>query len=425
MSSYKLYDTISINKITINSLDRGVIMRFTQTLTTLFVSLCFICFITTAPALGFIEREYTIREVLDACTNIVFGEIESVNKTRYQTIVKVNEDLKGKSSTTELKFNLATGHYKQGSSPQKLVRLLKPGMPIIVFYRASNYGVDSMCFIDKTWFQMRGYNRRSQSSWWSFTHIDPMMSRTFDGKTVAFQKVVRDMLDGKMWVMATDSTLKAYVLTGNSTSPTWGQTHLETNSMTYEYQALRNIKKIGKRPVAFEYTKVRTLPHLKDADILWIGYEEISSYGRYLLSKNTEQAIKDYVKNGGIVVVSGQDSTPNKPCGIGWLDGKLKGVESPPKRVFIKSENADELFSTPNKIQSGKIYIDDAWTEWQADDEIFATTPDTNELVVGARKYGNGLYIITSLRNDNQYTVSMNKALMENILHFAASKIQK
>ena len=400
-------------------------MRFKQNLTILFISLCCICFITTAPALGFIEREYTIREVLDACTNIVFGEIKSVNKGRYQTIVKVKEDVKGKSNTTELKFNLATGHYKQESSPEKLVRLLKPGMPIIVFYRASNYGVDSMCFIDNTWFQMRGYNRSNRNSWWSFTHIDPMMTRTFDGKTVAFQKVVNDMLEGKMWVMATDNTLKAYVLTGNSTSPTWGQAHVNTNTMTYEYQALRNIKNAGKRPIAFEYTKVRTLPHLKDADILWIGYEEISSYGRYLLSKETEQAIKNFVKNGGIVVVSGQDSTPNKPCGVGWLNGKLKGVESPPKKEFKKTENAGELFSKPNKIRSGKIYIDDAWTDWEADDEIFATTSDNNELVVGARKYGKGLYIITSLRNDNQYTVSVNKALMENILHYAASKILK
>lgn len=406
-------------------------MRFTHVLTTLFASLCFICILATTPALGFIEREYTIREVLDACTNIVFGEIKSVNKIRFQTIVKVNEDIKGsrknlhKNSKDELKFNLATGHYKQESSPQKLAKLLEPGMPIIVFYRASSHGIDSMCFIDHTWFQMRGYQSRNVSSWWSFTHIDPMMSRTFDGKTVAFQKVVRDMLDGKMWVMATDNTLKVYVLTGNSTSPTWGQSYSDTNTITYEYQALRNIKKIGKRPIAFEYTKTRILPHLKDADILWIGYEEISSYGRHLLSKRTEKEIKKYVKNGGVVVVSGQDSTPNRPCGIGWLEGKLKGVESPPKRDFIANKNANELFSTPNKIQSGKIYIDDAWTDWEANDEIFATTPDSNELVVGARKYGKGLYVITSLRNDSQYTVSINKALMENILHYAASKIQK
>ena len=410
---------------------RGGIMRFTRVLTIFCVSLCLVSFIVSTPALGFIEREYTIREVLDACTNIVFGEIKSVNKSRLQTIVTIKEDVKGKSNKKELKFNLATGHYKSGSSPQKLVRLLKAEMPIIIFYRDSNYGLDSMCFIDNTWFQMRGYrsrnvkSSRNGSSWWSFTHIDPMMTRTFDGKTAKFQKIVKDMLAGKMWVMATDSTLKVYVLTGNSTSPTWGQSHVYTNTMTYEYQALRNIKKADKQPLAFEYTKTRTLPHLKEADILWIGYEEISSFGRHLLSKKTEQQIKEYVKNGGIVVVSGQDSTQHKPCGIGWLEGKLKGVESPPKRVFKTTKNAKTLFSTPNKIQSGKIYIDDAWVDWEADDEVFAITPDSNQLVVGARKYGKGLYIITSLRNDNQYTVSMNKPLMENILHYAANQIEQ
>ena len=400
-------------------------MRFSRVLTTLIVSLCFVGLFASSPALGFIEREYTIREVLDACTNIVFGEIKSVNKSRMQTIVTVKEDVKGKSTTKELKFNLATGHYKQGSSPQKLVKLLRKDMPIIVFYRDNNYGIDSMCFIDNTWFQMRGHHYRNRSSWWSFTHIDPMMKRTFDGKTVAFQKVVKDILAGKMWVMADKNTLKIYVLTGNSTSPTWSQTPVYTNTMTYEYQALRNIKKVNKRPIVFEYTKTRTLPHLKEADILWIGYEEISSYGRHLLIKNTENEIKEFVKNGGIVISSGQDSTPNKPCGIGWLQGNLKGVESPPKRTFVKTEKGQSLFSTPNKIQSGKIYIDDAWIDWEENDDVFATTPETNQLVVGARKYGKGLYIITSLRNDNQYTVSMNKGLMENILHYAANQIQR
>ena len=400
-------------------------MRFTHVLTTLVVSLFLIGFLASSPALGFIEREYTIREILDACTNIVFGEVKSVNTRQLQAIITVKEDVKGKSNLKEIKMNFATGQYKRETSPQKMVRLLKQGMPIIVFYR-EQYGIDSMCFIDNTWFQMRGYQNRGRASgsWWSFTHIDPMMKRTFDGKTKAFQKVVRDILAGKMWVAAPTNAVKILVLTGNSTSVTWGQTYVHTNSMTYEYQALRNVKKADKRPTAFESTKMRTLPNLQEADILWIGYEEISSYGRHLLAQKTEKEIKNFVKNGGIVVVSGQDSTPEKPCGIGWLQGKLTGIESPPDRFFEVTDKEAAIFSTPNKIQSGKIYIDDAWVGWDENDVIFATTPERNELVIGARRYGEGLYIITSLRNDNQYTVSMNKALMENIIHYAANKIQ-
>ena len=398
-------------------------MRFTYNLIALLLGFFLMGLLFTPAAPAFIEREYTIREVLDACTNIVFGEVKSVDKGRLRGVVTIEKDVKGKSEFKEIKMNFATGHYKRGTSPEKMVRLLKPGMPIIVFYR-EHYGIDSMCFIDNTWFQMRAYRGRYSGSWWTFTHIDPMMSRTFDGKTKAFQKIVVDMLTGKMWVATPKDAVKVLVLTGNSTDPTWSQTPVYTNTATYEYQAVRSVKEVGKRAVAHEPTKEYKLPQLENADILWIGYEEISSYGHYLLSGEVEEKIKNFVKKGGIVVVTGQDSSAEKPCGVGWLPGKLKGVESPPTQHFTVTKKGESLFSIPNVIESGKIFIDDAWVDWDRKDEIFATTKDNKELVVGARRYGKGLYIITSLRNDSQYTTSMNKALMENIMHYAVNQLK-
>ncbi|RKU31602.1 hypothetical protein C6497_01360 [Candidatus Poribacteria bacterium] len=376
----------------------------------------------TSPAFSFIEREYTIREVLDACTNIVFGEIKSVNPRRLQAVVSVKDNVKGESNLNEIKMNFATGQYKQGTSPQKMVRLVKKGMPIIVFYR-DHYGIDSMCFIDNTWFQMRAYRGTSGKSWWSFTHIDPMMDRTFTGKTIEFQKIVRDMLAGKMWVTAGENSVKILVLSGNSTPPTWSQSHVYTNTMTYEYQALRNIKNVGKRDTVFESTKNRKLKFLNDADILWIGYEEISSFGRQLLPKDTENKIKKFVNAGGIVIVSGQDSTDKRPCGIGWLHGELTGVESTPNRNFVLTNVQSTIFSSPNKVKSGTIYVDDAWVDWEKTDKVLATIPNSNELVVGIREYGKGFYIITSLCNYKKQDVSLNKDLMENIIHYAVNKL--
>lgn len=407
-------------------------MRLTRILTATVVTLLLVNIFVLSPSHSFIEREFTIREVLDACTNIVFGEVQLVNTRRLQAIITVKDDVKGESNRREIKMNFATGQYKQNTSPDIMVKKIKEGMPIIVFYR-EQFGIDSMCFIDNTWFQMRSYqgrrnrsNRNSGgSTWWSFTHIDPMMKRTYDGKTKDFQKVVREMLAGKMWVATEKNSVKILVLTGNSTSTTWGQTYVHTNTMTYEYKALRNVKKAGNRPMAFESTKMRNLPNLKDADILWIGYEEISSYGRHLIPTGTEKQIKDFVKNGGIVIVSGQDSTMSRPCGIGWLHGNLKGVESPPDRHFVVTDDSTSLFSAPNKIQSGTPIFDDAWVDWEDSDQVFATTKELNELVIGARKYGKGTYIITSLRNDKQFTVSNNKQLMENILHYAVNQLKK
>ena len=400
-------------------------MRFTYSLVALLLMFCLIGLLFTPSASAFIEREYTIREVLNACTNIVFGKVKSVDRSRLRGVVTVEEDAKGKSGLKEIKMNFATGHYKRGTSPQKLVKLLKPGMPIIVFYR-DHYGIDSMCFVDNTWFQMRAYRGRyGGGSWWSFTHIDPMMSRTFDGKTKAFQKIVSDMLAGKMWAAAPKNAVKVLVLTGNSTYPTWSQTPVSANVATYEYQALRSVKESSKRAIGYELTKKRTLPQLEKADILWIGYEEISSYGRYLLSTKTEEKIKTFVENGGIVVVAGQDSSAEKPCGIGWLQGsKLKGVESPPTQDFVVTEKESSLFSIPNTIVSGKIFVDDAWVNWDRKDEVFATTKVNKELVIGVRRSGKGLYIITSLRNDGQYTTSVNKAFMENIMYYAVSQLK-
>lgn len=398
-------------------------MRFTYHLTAFVLGSCLLCLFFVRDAPAFIEREYTMREVVDACTNIVFGEVKSVNASGLRGVVAVTKEVKGESGLQEIKMNFATGHYKRGTSPEKMVKRLKPGMPIIVFYR-EHYGIDSMCFVDNTWFQMRAYRGGYGGAWWTFTHIDPMMSRTFDGKTVDFQKIVLDLLAGKAWVTAPEDAVKVLVLTGNSTGPTWSQTPVYTNTATHEYMALRNVKKSGARPIAHEATKMRQLPHLADADILWIGYEEISSYGHYLLSREIEQKIKAFVKKGGIVVVTGQDSSPEKPCGVGWLPGKLTGTEGAPTQNFRVTQKGEPLFSTPNLIENGKIFVDDAWTDWSRTDTVFATTEDREHLIVGARGYGEGVYIITSLRNDNRYTTSVNSPLIENILHYAVSRVK-
>jgi len=204
-------------------------VRPTPSLIASMLAYCLIGLLFTSAAPAFIERQYTTREVLDACTNIVFGEIKSVNKHHLRGSVTVTEDVKGKSHLEEIKMNFVTGHYKRGTSPQKVVSLLEPGMPIIIFYRQL-YGINSMCFIDNTWFQMRAY--RGNAGWWSFIHIDPRMTRTFDGKTKAFQKIVREMLAGKMWVAAPENALKVIVLTGNSTHSTWSEIPVSTNTAT-------------------------------------------------------------------------------------------------------------------------------------------------------------------------------------------------
>ncbi|MCZ6680287.1 MAG: hypothetical protein O7E52_23905 [Candidatus Poribacteria bacterium] len=375
----------------------------------------------SSPAQGFIEREYTIHEIIDACTNIVFGKVKSADAGRLRGIVEVKEDVKGKSNLDEIKINFAMGHYRRETSPPKMVGLLKVGMPIIIFYRET-YGIQSLGYVNHTWFQTRAYGGHP-GEWWGFTHMDPYMSRTFSGETTEFQQIIRAILAGEKWVGAPKNAVKALVLTGNSTRPMLSQVPVYTNTVGYEYNGLKSVRKAGNRVLAYESTRDASLPDLDQADILWLGQGEIANQ-RYRLNKSTERKIRKFVKNGGIVIVSGQNSDHDRPCETGWLVGKLTGVERPYTQNFEVTKSGTKLFSEPNHIQPGQLLIDDAWTNWDKSYEILATTNGGKDLVVGLREHGKGLYIITSMRNDNQDTVAINKKLMENILYYAANRLR-
>ena len=383
------------------------------------LSVIFIGSLFSSDAQSFIYREFTIREVIDGSTNIVFGKIKSVDTKRMNAIIEVEEDLKGQK-LDQIKLNIATGWYVRGSSPQKMIRLLKVGMPLIVFYQQT-HTVEGLGYFDGTWYRNRTGN---PNGWWIFTHLCPYMERTFDGTTVEFQAVIRAILAGERWVGAPEDALKVLTLTGNTEAmPSNSPVPVPTNTVSYEYNAIRAVRKVGNKAMAYEATPDRTLPGLDEVDILWLGHREIA-YSGYLLNKAAEQKIEEFVKNGGIVIASGQDADREEPFEIGWLVGSLNGVERKPTQEFVVTEQGQQLFDEPNVVRSGQLYVDDTWTDWDSDFQVFATSNDGKDLVVGVRKHGKGLYIITSLRNDNQYTVGKNKKLIENLLHYAANQVQ-
>ena len=367
---------------------------------------------------GFIYREFTIQEIIDGSTNIAFGKIKSVDTERMNVIIEVEEDLKGKK-LDQIKLNIATGWYVRGSSPQKMIDLLKVGRPLIVFYRQT-YTVEALGYFDGTWYRNRTSNPHG---WWIFTHLCPYMARTFDGPTLEFREVIRAILAGERWVGAPEDALKVLTLTGNTEAmPSDSPIPVPTNTVSYEYNAIRSVRKAGNKTMAYESTQNRMLPDLERADVLWLGHREIA-YSGYLLNEATEKKIKAFVENGGIVIVSGQDADREEPFEIGWMAGRLNGVERKPTQEFDVMEQGQKLFAEPNTVRSGQLYIDDTWTDWDSDFQVLATSNDGKDLVVGVRKHGKGLYVITSLRNDNQYTVGKNKELIENILHYAASQV--
>ena len=70
----------------------------------------------------------------------------------------------------------------------------------------------------------------------------------------------------------------------------------------------------------------------------------------------------------------------------------MKGVERPGRNDFKPTQAAGTLFSEPNEIQFGDVFLDDAWTKWGDKYTILATTNDGKEIAFATLEYGEGMY---------------------------------
>ena len=125
------------------------------------------------------------------------------------------------------------------------------------------------------------------------------------------------------------------------------------------------------------------------------------------------------------MVVSGQDSDPERPCDTGWLPERLKGVERKHRQDFQPTRAAGTLFSTPNRVKSGRMSIDDTWTGWNDKYTILATTNGGKDIAVAMLKHGTGMYLVTGLQNETSDNISTNRRVMENLIHFAIEQLKR
>ena len=377
-----------------------------------FVSLCSllvasIVMLAQSPVDGYIAKRYTIRQIVAESTNIVFGTITEVNVKRKTAKVKVEENLKGTSEFQEIRIRFDV--YKgEADHREEIIHFLKEGEPTIVFYLRAGGRIDSLAHTRGKWFQTQvtAKNReRTEWGWWLFTHFEKYLNRDKVSKrdsTPDFQKELRGLLSG--------DALELLLF--------------KTDRYDSEPRAIAELDAVADFGFVYHSTTDRNLPTLREADILWLGFRSLSE-GRYRLNKKQENRIKEFVKNGGIVIASGQDSDKERPCSSGWLPEPLTGVESPSRNDFRPTSQAGELFKAPNRIRSGQLSLDDSWKGWNEKYEILATTNDGKEIVVAQLKHGKGMYLVTNLHNQRDSQVSKNRRMLENLVHFAVRFLEE
>lgn len=361
---------------------------------------------TQLSADAYIAKRYSIPQIANESSNIVFGTITEVNTNRKTANFKVEQNLKGRSEfgVIRIRFDVFKG---EADHRKEIAQFLKQGESIIVCYLQEGGRIDALAHTRGKWFQLQLVKDRERG-WgrWSFTHFEKYLNKDKVSRrdsTPEFQKELSAMFG--------ENAIQLLLL--------------YKDSYRAEIPIISRINKVTDRWIAYNQTEDRNLPGLNKANILWLGCRSIGRDGRYKLNDNQEKRIKDFVKNGGVVIVSGQDSDPESPCGDGWLPEPLKGVESNHRNDFKPTSKAGNLFKAPHRIRSGQLSLDDSWNGWNDKYEVLATTNSGKQIVVAKLRYGKGMYLITGLHNNRKEQVAQNRPMLENLMHYAVAYLDK
>ena len=222
------------------------------------------------------------------------------------------------------------------------------------------------------------------------------------------------------------------------------------NTSTVEFPVLERYEYIQKHHMLYSEVQDLRTDRLPKTDILWIGNGEIYKSG-YRLNIDAEHRIKNFVSQGGVVIVSGQDvkASAKQRRGTGWIPEPLTGIEcdetyelfptSKGKRSRIFQHpnplNGNHNHTDPDAMEQPLIRLDDMWIDPLGK---WTSLAKTNMAAAGLPKNGfenasallilpfqKGLYIVTSLKNETEEDVRVNDKMMENLLHFSVKWLDK
>jgi len=354
---------------------------------------------------AYISIRYTLPQIVDASTNIVSGTIVEVNTNRKTANFKVEKNLKGRSEfdVIKIRFDIYKG---EADHRGELSRFLKKDEDIIVCYLQEGRRIDALAHTRGKWFQLQ-LTKNAERGWgrWGFTHFEKYLNRDVVSKRDSTPKLKEELSS-----IIKGDTIKLL--------------HLNNKSYKDEISVISGIYNAADRWIVWDQTTDRNLRGLNDNNILWLGFRAIDN-GSYKLNDNQEKRIKDFVKAGGVVIVSGQDNDDNRQSKSGWLSEPLKGVESNRRSDFKPTSKAGDLFKAPHRIESGQLSLDDSWNGWNDKFEVLATTNSGKEIMVAKLRHGKGMYLITNLRNDGKEDTSKNSKMLENLVHYAVDFLKK
>jgi hypothetical protein len=159
-----------------------------------------------------IKTPYPMKTVIAEAQFIAESKVLELEAEKKRLVIEVSKDLKGKLPFRRLNVNLASPKVddpeKKGDDPDKLIRRLRQGLPVVLFALRKEKDYSFLGFSEGTWFSMSSRSSpppqadgESQSpppaAVCAFGACEVYLRRTFAGSTKELLALLPDVLARK------------------------------------------------------------------------------------------------------------------------------------------------------------------------------------------------------------------------------------
>jgi hypothetical protein len=144
---------------------------------------------------AFVRHRYTLEEVVETCSNVMFGKVAAIDKKKPHITIDEMEIIKGKEQIKKMRLNLAMG---QADATKRLLDVLRIDAPLIIFYTPmSGKRIEALGYISGMWIRLFAVHSGSEALEWYFVHIEKYMNHIFEGDTLKLQSLIQEMVAEK------------------------------------------------------------------------------------------------------------------------------------------------------------------------------------------------------------------------------------
>jgi hypothetical protein len=146
-----------------------------------------LCFAGAAPTWAYVEIPYSLGRLVEESTHVVLLRVDRVDKTKNLILYRKVKDVKGQYADDVVKHNIGQAGFS-AREWQTIMNWAEPGKHAVFMHNGS---ASETC-IDGYWYQAY-----PNGEWWSMSHAEPYLLRSFAGKPEKLAGLVQSMLAGQ------------------------------------------------------------------------------------------------------------------------------------------------------------------------------------------------------------------------------------